>query len=128
MTDSQKYSIVALRREGMSYNGIAKKLEISVNTVKSFCRRRSLKSEEHVCKQCGVPVAQNPGRREKKFCSDACRMKWWSAHPEESRNASRIVCPVCGKIFVTHSHSKRKYCSHKCYIKDRFGGDQYEQG
>ena len=128
MTDSQKHSIVALRREGMSYNGIAKKLGISVNTVKSYCRRRSLKSEEHVCKQCGVPVAQNPRRREKKFCSDACRMKWWSAHPEEARNSSRLVCPVCGKIFMAHGHTKRKYCSHKCYIADRFGGGRHEQG
>ena len=38
------------------------------------------------------------------------------------------VCPICGKTFMSHKNAKRKYCSHECYIKDRFGGGQHEQG
>ncbi len=126
MTDAQKHNIAVLRKDGVSYNGIAIKLGISVNTVKSYCRRRSIKTEGHNCKQCGRPVDQTPGRREKKFCSDACRMKWWSVHPEEGNNSLRLVCPVCGKTFTAHGNARRKYCSHKCYIKDRFGDERHE--
>lgn len=117
MTDSQKHSIAALRQEGMSYNGIAKRTGISVNTVKSYCRRCSIKSEEHVCKQCGVSVAQNPGRREKKFCSAACRMKWWNSHTGLMKE--NAVCAHCAKPF--HGRAGRKYCCHACYIAERFG-------
>lgn len=128
MIDSQKHNIIALRQKGMSYGEIANKLEISINTIKSFCRRSSIEQGKNICKHCGKPVEQNPGRREKKFCSDACRMKWWSAHPEMGKRSVRLVCPVCGKTFMSHRNAKRKYCSHKCYITARFGGCQHEQG
>lgn len=128
MLDSQKQDIIALRQEGMSYGEIAKKMGISINTIKSFCRRTPTRQGENVCKHCGKPVEQKAGRREKKFCSDACRMKWWSAHPEMGKRGVRLVCPVCGKSFMSHRHAKRKYCSHKCYITDRFGGGRREQG
>ena len=32
----------------------------------------------------------------------------------------RRVCIHCGKEF--HGRSGRKYCSHQCYIEERFGG------
>ena len=31
-------------------------------------------------------------------------------------------CENCGKEFHLYGDSRRKYCSHECYIKDRFGG------
>lgn len=42
MTDEQKQQIIALRRDGAGYGRIAARLQISINTVKSFCRRHSL--------------------------------------------------------------------------------------
>lgn len=42
MTDEQKQQIIALRRAGAGYGRIAMQLQISINTVKSFCRRHSL--------------------------------------------------------------------------------------
>ncbi len=42
MTDEQKQQIIALRRDGAGYGRIAAQLQISINTVKSFCRRHSL--------------------------------------------------------------------------------------
>lgn len=37
MTDEQKQQIIALRRDGAGYGRIAARLQISINTVKSFC-------------------------------------------------------------------------------------------
>lgn len=42
MTDEQKQKIIALRRDGAGYGQIAATVGISINTVKSFCRRHSL--------------------------------------------------------------------------------------
>ncbi len=89
MTNSQKEEIRQLRMEGKTYEKIAVCLDLSVNTVKAFCQRNQLGgrmttvSEKHICKQCGKVIQQNPHRKEKKFCSDKCRLTWWNAHPEK---------------------------------------------
>ncbi|MFR5584198.1 MAG: hypothetical protein ACLTLQ_10630 [[Clostridium] scindens] len=46
-------------------------------------------------------MAQNAGRKEKKFCSDKCRNKWWNAHLDKvDRRAIReVTCAGCGKTF-----------------------------
>lgn len=63
MTGEQKQQIIVLRRDGAGYGRIAARLQISINTVKSFCRRHGLvaKSADSVCEQCGKPIEQNPG-------------------------------------------------------------------
>ena len=126
MTNTQRTLIASFRANGMGYGTIAKKLEIPVNTVKSFCRRKAAKPKRgklndgtHQCLCCGKPVMQNPGRREKKFCSDACRRKWWNGHTGLMKE--NAVCARCGKPF--HGRAGRKYCCHACYIADRFGDD-----
>ena len=88
MTDEQRQKITNLRTAGNGYKKISKLLGLSENTVKSFCQRRklggavvNLSAEVAVCKCCGKPVPQNLGRKQKKFCSDQCRMKWWNSHP-----------------------------------------------
>ena len=84
MTGEQKQQIIALRRDGAGYGRIAMQLQISINTVKAFCRRHSLaaRTDGAVCEQCGKPIEQNPGRKRKRFCCDVCRNKWWNAHLE----------------------------------------------
>ncbi|MBQ7184897.1 MAG: helix-turn-helix domain-containing protein [Clostridia bacterium] len=42
MTDLEQRKIIILRSEGKSYNDIADELNMSVNTVKTFCRRNRL--------------------------------------------------------------------------------------
>lgn len=37
MTENQKAKIIQLRKAGYDYGKIAKTLDISLNTVKSFC-------------------------------------------------------------------------------------------
>ena len=94
--------------------------------VKSFCRRHSLaaRTDGAVCEYCGKPIAQNPGRKRKRFCSDSCRNKWWNAHLElvKRKAVYTYTCPTCGKKFTVYGNSHRKFCSHACYIAYRFGG------
>lgn len=135
MTNEQRMMIVSLRKKGQGYMSIANTLGISANTVKSFCRRTEKKGsgtdfsvDEHKCKCCGKPVLQAPGRKEKKFCSDSCRIKWWNSHLDQvdRRAIYKKECPGCGKSFSVYGNAGRKYCCHACYIKDRFGGGEDE--
>lgn len=65
------------------------------------------------------------GRKEKRFCSDKCRNKWWNTHLDKvNRRANYdFVCAYCKKPFISYGNKNRKYCSHECYIADRFGGN-----
>ena len=128
MTKEQKALVVKLRIQGMTFAAIAEKLDLSVNSIKSFYRRNGNTSNasndenQLCCKECGKPIAQPFGTREKKFCSDKCRMLWWNTHRSEVklRSAERCKCSCCGKVFQAYAH--RKFCSRDCYFKMRFGG------
>ena len=129
MTEEQKTKIQQLRQRGMGYIRIAQALGISENTIKSFCRRNRLAGDavptlpDHFCLSCGKPVLQNPGRKEKKFCSDTCRMEWWNAQPDNIRRKTwqTLICQHCGKAFKVYGNAVRKYCCHACYVAARFG-------
>ena len=134
MNDTQKLQIQKLRAEGCSYGTISEKLGISINTIKTYCRRHGFggvasnpvptDEKVHYCLCCGVVVAQNSGRKEKKFCSDKCRNKWWNANLDKVNRKAQydFVCAYCKKPFTAYGNKNRKYCSHECYISDRFGG------
>ena len=129
MTNEQKILILSLRAKGLGYRKVAAKLGISENTVKSFCRRQKDSPQVNVqagsvCKCCGAPIEQTPGRKEKKFCSDKCRREWWNSHLDQvdRRAIYEMICPGCGKRFTVYGNAKRKYCSHECYVSHRFGG------
>lgn len=103
MTNHEKQQLKEMRSAGAGCVRIAEELELSVNSVKSFCRRHGLERNlalcttpaaapvvqtdrlsESVpitmtapCEQCGAPVTQVPARKKKRFCSDACRMASW---------------------------------------------------
>ncbi len=138
MTTDQKNSIVWMRKSGIGYAAIAQELGLSKNTVKTFCRRNDLisasgevpqaETNKRFCPQCGVPVQQTPGRKEKKFCSNICRNKWWNAHQGDVKRKAmyEFVCPACGKSFYAYGNRHRRYCSHECYIRARFGGGPCE--
>lgn len=140
MTTEERSRLISLRSAGVGYKRIAQELGISENSVKTFCRRNGLataarKDErkpdleaEQVCLFCGEPVVQYPGRKEKKFCCKDHRNKWWNAHiADEKRKAMEVfVCPGCGEEFYAYRRNGRKYCSHDCYIRARFGGGSCE--
>lgn len=124
MTDLEKEKIRFLRIDGWGYNAIAKKLDIPLNTIKSFCRRNQLTSVEiqgmsGLCRQCGEALT---GRTNQKFCCEDCRRAWWRKHPQliERKAFYLAVCSYCGKEFGSYGNNKRKYCCHACYIAARF--------
>ena len=135
MTEEQKSEIMLLRRQGVGYKRIAVIMEISVETVKSYCRRNfeenAIKAEVSMrnafsddksgsfspCKHCGRPLQQTPGKRRREFCGSACRVAYWRAHPKKLQFQR---CAGCGTLLPMGSIS-RKYCSHACYIRHRFG-------
>ena len=140
MTLEQKNAIESLRSQGLGYRKIALETGVSENTVKSYLRRCPVAPLEEVkvdvavevnedretkpCHFCGEPVPQNPGRKEKKFCSVECRNRWWNKNKYRvpRKTLHTFLCPTCGEEFSAYGTSSRKYCSHACYINGRFHG------
>ena len=136
MTDRQEERIREMKAGGYGYMRIAQELGLSENTVKSFCRRKGIsraaagtavppaEGDKGTCPCCGKEVRQNPGRKAKRFCSDKCRNSWWNSHLDQvERKANyEFVCACCKKPFTAYGNAGRKYCSHACYVADRFGG------
>ena len=137
MTPAQKKLIRTMRECGMACTAIAKQLGLSPNTVKSFCRREGIRvktsassaqSANHnvnvtitFCESCSAPVAQIPGRKKKRFCSDQCRMDWWARHRSfiDQRTEHQLICEACGKEFSVYGVKHRKFCSRACVLASR---------
>ena len=131
ITNSQKERISHMRLEGESYAGIADALGLSRNTVKSFCLRnlhpeplevQAVSAKSSICTQCGKGFVLCPGHRQRRFCSDHCRMVWWNAHRDllNSKGLLERTCACCGKPLMGYERQRRKYCSHACYIAHRY--------
>lgn len=137
MNNDQREKIASLRNEGYGYTAIANSVGLSKDSVKAFCRSHGLageKAENHalveipkeiqneICPVCGKTLLQTVGHKHRRFCSDKCRVAWWNSHPQmvKQRAVYSFSCPTCGKLFTAYGNSKRKYCSHDCYIKARF--------
>ena len=125
MVQNEIDDIVRLQRCGHGYKKIAQITGLPVNAVKTYCRRHPLtpcKADgTAVCKQCGKVVEQTPHRKQKLFCSDACRMAWWNAHPGRVKRKAyyTITCASCGQTFESYGNSNRKFCSRACYAAYR---------
>ena len=134
MTLLQKQQITKLRTNGDSYDKIAESLNISKNTVKSYCQRNNLGSKpshnnskpkskpaERVthCRQCNQPLLQAKFKP-KIFCNDKCRFAWWNGR--RNNPAHIAFCARCNAKFNNRGKNNRKYCSHNCYVAARFGG------
>lgn len=124
----QKERVSALRSRGEGYASIAKMLGLTKSQVSGYCRRAGIRRgdiscDSDICPECGSVIEQKRGCRRKRFCSDRCRMAWWNSHPEMVRRQANydFVCAGCGRHFAAYGNAHRKYCSHACYIADRFG-------
>jgi len=139
MTDEQRIKIANLRNSGLGYKKIAAQMNLSENTIKTYCKRHGLggfmamqpKMREIKgpnCLNCGAIVEQIPGRKHKKFCSSKCRTKWWNSNLDKVNHKAfyEYECEYCKKPFSVYANDKRKYCCHECYIADRFGGGANE--
>ncbi len=126
MTNEQKDKITTMRHQNYGYMKIAQLLELSDNTVRSYCRRNGLDtgtmSNTNACKECGKSIKITGARKPKKFCSDECRTRWWNSHIDsvDKKAMYHFTCINCRKPFSAYGNKSRKYCSHNCYIADRF--------
>lgn len=127
MTEEQKWAVNLYRSKNLGYKKISELTGISVNTIKSHCRKKGRNCADTFCLQCHKPVIQIQGRKLKKFCSDRCRMIWWNEHPDlVNRKAFYdFKCQTCGKRFKAYGNTHRKYCSRDCYLKDRYGRKEH---
>lgn len=129
MTNEQKETLALLRLEGFGYTSISKTVGLSVNTVKSYCRRNALpcekadscssgekKSYPLYCRYCGKLLNQKPASKPRKFCSDKCRLAWWNSHPAEVNRKAyyTFVCAHCGKTYKVYGRKSSKFCSQSC--------------
>ena len=133
MTEENKLQIRSLHSQGYGYKKIASEIGISVNTVKSFCRNNKLTeiSSAAVCQACGKTIVQLPKQKQRKFCSAKCRDNWWNKNRAMGNKPTGEIlrCAHCGREFSAYKREQRKYCSHACYVAERFqGGDVNEQG
>ena len=127
----KRNEIQRLRQEGYGYVRIAQMMGLSENSVKSFCRRHPLptddshKQTESTCPQCGTKVDSR-----RRFCSDACRTAWWNDHREHpnGKGQTRFICQHCKKPFVSYPAQNPKYCCHACYIAARYGKGHEDRG
>lgn len=138
MTEDQERQIRGLRMRGAGYKAIASATGLSRDIVRNYCKSHSLEGlaseftmniKEQIekglaCAGCGRPLEQPRTGRRRRFCSDQCRRHWWAAHPEQSTHSAEATyhgtCAYCGQPFQSYRNQTRKYCSHECYIRDRF--------
>lgn len=136
MTEAEKASVARMRMASIPYAQIAAELGMSVNTVKAYCQRHGVKPEQDpqqkpdvatrpdACKLCGRRLLKRAGRKPRFYCSDLCRRNWWRDHGNRAMNRRTFyatTCTGCDRVFQSYGNSKRKYCSHGCYIHTRYG-------
>ena len=136
MTECERQQIHDFRLKGVGYKAIAAVLGLSRDTVRGYCKRSGLDDDskggtpnaeerepEPVCDCCGQVIAKKDHRRNRRFCSDGCRQKWWAdnydARNKKPESIYKYSCLHCGKKFSAYGDKERKYCSPECYFKAR---------
>ncbi|RZI48257.1 RNA polymerase subunit sigma-70 [Lactococcus kimchii] len=137
MNQEQKNEIIRLRQQGFGYKKISIHLSVSVDAVKYYCKKQGLtgvRAAPHnmsinACRECHQPLEQKEKRKFQAFCSPICRLNWWRKNRSKGnlKRGKPIICPCCEKTVKVSEKSIRKYCSHECYIKERFGGKTDER-
>jgi len=123
-----RLTAVKMKEVGLANSIIAKRLGINIGTVESYVREvketASQKLNVENCLGCGKEMEKK--RSCQHFCSRTCRYEWWKNNMllSPSKAVRVFKCKGCGKTFVTYGEKERKYCSHACYIKDRFENEK----
>ena len=78
MTKQQKATVELLRKEGLTYREIGEKIGVSTSVVKVyFYRKQHHLVKPPLCDQCRQPINATVFRKNRRFCSPECRVKWW---------------------------------------------------
>ena len=133
MTKEEKEQVARHRNNGIAYSEISQALDVSVNTIKSYCRRNGLADKKEPakedfneknthCKKCDKALTKGSRGKPKKFCSEKCRREWWKENQNQQTGKAYYIikCNGCDVTFESYGNRDRKFCSHACYIKSRF--------
>lgn len=141
--NSETEIINKMRLDGLGYKAIAKAINSTRDRVRRYCFNHNLdgfgdvvaanvdlmKDRNLICACCNKPIKQKDRGRNRRFCSNECRRKWWNDNPQARKKKETAIykytCPHCGKEFSCYGNKKRKYCSHNCYIKSKFWSEDY---
>ncbi len=113
--------IMNLRRAGWGYKRIAQEMGCTRDEARNICQAHNVTPEDGMCEQvCAWCGSAMPGRtRRAIYCSSACRRAAWRTLAQADGPTKR--CAACARPFHPGDKPSRKYCSHACYIKSRFG-------
>lgn len=119
MTELQKAEALRLHAEGRIYKEIGEQIGATTESVKQFFYRNRKRKPQVRCEQCHRTMVRNESRQQR-FCSDLCRTRWWSHHPESFSNKDEhcYCCHTCGKEFYSR-RTTASFCSHRCYYESR---------
>lgn len=138
MTEEQGLQIIKLRGQGLGYKQIASMVNLSRDSVRSYCKYRGLTGYQtavkvnmkemiergDACMFCGGLIKKASTGRPRRFCSEECRRKYWKGHRNEGKKNDKAiyirVCPYCNETFESYGNKHRKFCCHDHYIKYRF--------
>ena len=122
MTEAEKRHVTDLRVAGRSYQEIADETGLSLGAIKMYFMRCKEIPPVQRCEQCHKALRRDVIRCGRRFCSDKCRVKWWSLHPDrmKEKGKHRFTCENCGRQFF--SRKPGKYCSRSCYNTSRRRG------
>ena len=121
MTKENAILISRYMKDGSGYRKIAAELDLPLGTVKSWCRRHPYtESAKDRCPACGKRITSIPHKKPRRFCSDKCRNRWWSAHPElrNTKTEYSHVCRQCGRDFK-NDRRQAGYCCRECFAEAR---------
>ena len=125
MNKTQREKVRQMRVRGDSYADIGVATGLPVGTIKAYCSRNDIRlnqpEQEGLCERCGKALVRQVHAPAKRFCSFECRNSWWHDNRDKRvRNGAAHVCAHCKKEYPSYD-SESKYCSHPCYIAQRFG-------
>ena len=127
MTEREKKEVVRLRKNGLSFGMIAKKTGLASTTIKSFITRNadavSAEPARNIslsgtCRRCGAAIYSISGHKERRFCSDGCRSRYWIEQLDKANSSAlrTAVCEHCSKAFSYYGTRQRQFCSRECYL------------
>ena len=126
MTKVEKEILYEMRMKKKSYDEIAKRLSVSVDSVRSYCYRNHLLDDDidqySECICCGKMIEQKQKGPKRIFCSDSCRMTWRRKTRQFSETLYHHICSGCGKEFDTRGNKSQQYCSLQCYFDSKKRG------
>lgn len=138
MTENQGIQIVALRKQGLGYKRIASIVNVSRDSVRSYCKTRNLHGyigmdsanvemkmqNKQLCGFCGGQMKAAHTGRPRRFCSENCRRRYWSERRDLIKKSEKATyirsCLYCGETFESYGNKNRKFCCHDHYIKYHF--------